>query len=499
MEVKKTLLIGMFMLALLIGIMGFASADDNSNIYSHQWIIDHYTLINKIKTYFSGEEFSIVGTYRHCSLTPEKTGSVYPGTTETISASSYCSSGSGLIDVYLLNGDVTYPYKEFIDKVTLPDQPGYAKLTYIYEIYCCPHPQCTSDSNCVTWYGTGSKCLSSTTGMDKGIMLQTPWKYCSEPSLGNCETTHWKTCGGDLSYYIDNWKEWNGVQCVVKQQTYPCASGSKCIGSGTCKTCGDYTTKICYNNQVALKNSCDEVKISATQCTTGTHCHNGECISDTPTGCSKDSDCDSGYTCVSGGCVEESSGTSGGLLITLTQEEYNSHVSLGDYNKIINAECDETSECESKSGNSTHTAVTICLKNIEIWNNNWDAIYYCQAPSKLRLPNNCWGTKYYCHLKLRLPNSCWGTKYGAFMVSPVTKDYISKGTCRVIYTVKEVEPTNESTNESTNEPTSTRKFCIPGIDFMQDITKSTDCSVNTWALIIGAFLILFLLKIMKVF
>lgn len=142
---------------------------------------------------FGIEKFSVVGDSRRCSSSPDYSISILNGVHYTDSASSHCSSGYGIWDIFSPGWN---PYKEYNNNVdvTFGSTGGNAQL------YCCSHPECSSDSDCQNWVGQYSTCKSASCvswlggykcTTDFGVESNIPYcrssfKYCSQNIYKDC-------------------------------------------------------------------------------------------------------------------------------------------------------------------------------------------------------------------------------------------------------------------------------------------------------------------------
>jgi hypothetical protein len=157
---------------LIIGIFLFncslVVAQDTSNVDSG------FNVLNWVNNQLGNAQFSVVGDSRQCSTQPSTELSIaYHGTIPAYT--SYCSNA--LTDVFDTKWNALGEYKNN-PQLICGDSDG-----CIIQYYCCPHSECTSNSDCVSWYGTGSQCLSKSSS-DPGIAYQdgSTFKYCSSPS-----------------------------------------------------------------------------------------------------------------------------------------------------------------------------------------------------------------------------------------------------------------------------------------------------------------------------
>lgn len=201
-----------------------------------------FNLISWIKGTFGLSTFSIVGDSRQCDNYPSKT--LYYSYDELMMVSGStgtnwpCPSENGLIDVF--DGKWN-PFGEWNQDFIAycGDADG-----CIVEVYCCPHPECTSDSQCISWYGTGSECIISNADDPQidymeGSALKSTFNYCSLPSEEEI------TC-----YYYPDY----GSSCLTR--TY--------IGESECPS--TYYGYVLYSSKSECENMIDSCSAGETKC-----------------------------------------------------------------------------------------------------------------------------------------------------------------------------------------------------------------------------------------
>ena len=109
-----------------------------------------FDLGNWFKKTFGISTFSVVGDSRQCDRYPVQTLRFNYNSLMNIKVSDYSSSSYGLIDVYRGDWSTIGEWKDAFT-ATCGSATG-----CIAEVYSCPHPECTSDSQCVGWYGSHS-------------------------------------------------------------------------------------------------------------------------------------------------------------------------------------------------------------------------------------------------------------------------------------------------------------------------------------------------------
>lgn len=165
----KLFVIGIFLI-LLVGTLGIVSSQEQTTLDIDKGF--------NIKTWFQKtfgiQTYSIVGDYRQCARYPGVTLYIdYRGTIPK--ASTYYTNS--LTDVFDQQWNALGEWKDSPD-LGCDDRDG-----CIAEYYQCPYPECTSDSKCSSWYGSGSECKTHKAN-DPNIEYQSgsSFKYCTEPS-----------------------------------------------------------------------------------------------------------------------------------------------------------------------------------------------------------------------------------------------------------------------------------------------------------------------------
>ena len=235
---------------LLIGIILFViplvSALDELPITAtnigHEYIMSKLDVWNTLKWQMTHgySLFTAEGDARKCDM--------YPVHQETVSlvgnywfrAVNYCPSGSALTDIYDISSGSWVFVTEKRDNFQY-NWNGHNAL----EVYCCPHPLCTSNQDCINW-GQGSLCK---TGSYSGVT----YTYCS----GQVCTPGWISgphC--NLAKGIDVYRSYQNADCSVEEKLYQsCPSGTTC-NMGECQAqctphwnCGNCISgkKYCYD------------------------------------------------------------------------------------------------------------------------------------------------------------------------------------------------------------------------------------------------------------
>lgn len=141
-----------------------------------------FSLISWFKHTFNIQDFTIVGQDRDCDVFARKTFYFDRGGLMDVSAAD-AGCSYALINVFNQNWDEIGEWKD--------DFKAYCGSTgCIVEIYCCPHPECSSDSQCENWEGIGSDCKTNYEVDPYMPLLDefhdpiTSYKYCTS-STGN--------------------------------------------------------------------------------------------------------------------------------------------------------------------------------------------------------------------------------------------------------------------------------------------------------------------------
>lgn len=224
--------------------------------------------------YFNTGKFSVVGDAQKCGEdgvgNPTWELAVSGGDTLTVNTANECPSGHGLIDVFVGNSWV--PWLEFKDTVSVLCSSGNTQCNA--QIYCCPHPEPTSTSQCQQWNGQystiktascsswdpsgpsgpGYKCVTDY-GTENSIPYDFPsFKYCTESTSFDC-------------YYYSG----SGSSCTKK--SYPSSYGS-------CSQIYSYQGALLYSSRSACESNIEEQP----SCGDGV-CNNGETCSSCLTDC----------------------------------------------------------------------------------------------------------------------------------------------------------------------------------------------------------------------
>ena len=209
---------------------------------------------NLFSIFSSGPTFTIVGQDLHASDTRDALVNVTAGASTNLVASNYCSSGHALFDVYAVN--LVSGEEHFFPRWETKDVTsficGATNLRCAVEVYCVPHPDCTSNANCVSWIGTGSTCATKTTDQGATMPLKTSdasafidsYKYCTPVCTGAS-----KTC-----YRI------NAGNTACESATYDCSYStySTIISSNCVNGAGSYIfgSAAACNDAIANNQQC---------------------------------------------------------------------------------------------------------------------------------------------------------------------------------------------------------------------------------------------------
>ena len=222
----KVFLIGI-LLILIVGTIRIAKAQEETTIN----IDKSFNLKTWFQKTFGIQTYSIVGDYRQCDRYPGRTIQVaWQGTIPK--ASTYYTNS--LTDVFDKKWNTIGEWKNSPNLIC-GDSDG-----CIAEYYSCPHPECTSDSQCSSWYGSGSECNTKVAN-DPNIAYQSgnTFNYCTEPSQVEV------TC-----YYYTG----SGSSCSTR--TY--------IGDTTCPS--TYNGRTLYSTRNACENQIPVCSAGQTKC-----------------------------------------------------------------------------------------------------------------------------------------------------------------------------------------------------------------------------------------
>jgi hypothetical protein len=243
-KVKMRILITSLILALfIVGTIGIVSAQTeqqriedfvqkelSENPNAPTLKIEEATLWERIKNLFSVTKFTIVGQDRKCSVNPDhiswvnKRGDSYSisGGICTIIDNPPFGVNQSLFNVYTHSAisDTWVKRYELIGDDTMEILFCDAYRCK-YEIYCCPHPECTSNSQCEIWEAPGSTCETKEE-VD-------PWMPLKQITAYSFEYGGYSTLEDVLSYNycvpgcigapIECWQIYNNV---CQKATYAC-------------------------------------------------------------------------------------------------------------------------------------------------------------------------------------------------------------------------------------------------------------------------------------
>ena len=275
-----------------------------------------FNLVSWLKHIFNINSFSVVGDTRQCSLNADET--FYFDSGESMSAyanaATYCSSGHGLIDIYV---DGWNPSGEYKDSASV--MCGSHPQGCIIEIYCCPFDECTGDSQCSNWYGGGSTCESMSSS-DPNILYKSgsTFSYCTAPGQElNCYYVFegQSSCVERTYYTTDICPTYMSRQPYTSRSTCEsniCDNGVKKNEGDTCGTCpnsGPFCNSglTCANFQCVSPAQCGdnicqtpETKTSCpADCGIAPVCGDGNCDAGETEGATYEcpADCEGGNTC----------------------------------------------------------------------------------------------------------------------------------------------------------------------------------------------------------
>lgn len=302
--------------------------------YNHN--VDGVSTLEKLFNLINQNKFIITqtGIDKKCDYVRSAYNSYLPGAGYSLAVTtSTCVSGHGQITVY--RNSVDYPKLEFTDAAQFNClDNGVSTDRCIVEINCCPHPECSSNSNCVSWVGSGSTCTSrnyvyydSFSKLPKyydstGGNLLTTYKACTaspsctpETNAAFC-TRLGKSCGSVTAN--DNCGVSRTYNCGICSGGKTCSNGVCTGGTTSCIPNGD--SRYCYTDASCCSGYCrdatshceaapDDTNPTCTPSCTGKvcgdngcsgscgscsgtqSCSNGQCVSSCPTGQTK---CDDG-------------------------------------------------------------------------------------------------------------------------------------------------------------------------------------------------------------
>jgi len=237
-------------------------------------------------------EYSIVGNLRSCASDPITEFDMGPAVTN-VQASTYCTSGYGLIDVF----DTNYKFlREAKNSISSYDS---GLDQYIVQVYCCPRDECSSNSDCPSGQTCTYKSMSSSDVpvADKNAYESTSFKYCKNPDMNTC---WYKENGVCSSYDYDK----TLVPDCTKQlyhSNYMFASQTACQSGGTCNSKGQSCDG--PSNLQSGKPCCSGLTCANFQCvdTSEFVCGDGICqYTETKTSCP--ADCGTAPVCGDGKC-----------------------------------------------------------------------------------------------------------------------------------------------------------------------------------------------------
>ena len=173
-------------------------------------------------------------------ITPyaDRTLIINPGTTSHLYASSYCSSGHALFDIFANN---------YVPRFEMIDSAYFTCLSTNYqcivEVYCMPHPMCSSNSECSSWVGSGSVCETKS-AVDATMPLLngetgspiTSYKRCTASCTGSPKTCYRIGSGTNANYCESATYEcsYSTYSTIVSSN---CASGAGSYTFGSLTSC----------------------------------------------------------------------------------------------------------------------------------------------------------------------------------------------------------------------------------------------------------------------
>ena len=224
-----------------------------------QQVDDTVTVFDFLGSIFNPTPFSIVGDNRLCGSGTDRVPNKQISKSVTSNTElNYDCGNAGcsncLIQVFK-SSKALGEYKDNVD-IVIAIQSG-TTANYRFDFYCCPHPECSSNSNCVSWYGSGSECIRATAN-DANIYYESShYHYCSN-------TGDKASC-----YYLPS----GNSNCVLKeypgQDTCPASySGMKLFSSES--ACNSQST-ITSCSQITEDDTGKKLKVSEICSTEGTY------------------------------------------------------------------------------------------------------------------------------------------------------------------------------------------------------------------------------------
>lgn len=145
-----------------------------------QQVDDTVTVFDFLGSIFNPTPFSIVGDNRLCgSGTDREPNKQISKTITSNTELNYDCGDAGCSNclIQVFSGKPLGEYKDNVG-IVISIQSGTTK-TYRFDFYCCPHPECSSNSQCQGWYGSGSECIRATAN-DADIDYESShYHYCS--------------------------------------------------------------------------------------------------------------------------------------------------------------------------------------------------------------------------------------------------------------------------------------------------------------------------------
>ena len=221
----------------------------------------NHSFLSKIKQFFNVEQFSVIGENRNCDTYARET--FYYNANALINVNSYdAGCRYSLIDVYDQSWNPRGEYKD-----SLYAYCG-SSNGCIVEIYCCPHPECSSDSDCRSWVGTGSRCVTSTANDPHIDYEYSSYKYCTAACTGP-DITCWRISSNTCEYRHYDCGYSTYPNCP---STYPYTSKTQCENN----LCSSHSSYKCYDNDVYWYDSCGKLQDKKAECGT-LGCSNNAC------------------------------------------------------------------------------------------------------------------------------------------------------------------------------------------------------------------------------
>src|SRR3990172_5734882 len=263
---------------LLMFTISFVSADYSTTIDGKSTLVlennASFDFLSWFRHTFGITQFSVVGDSQNADRTPRQTWTATTPQSIFINVPSLCTSGHGLLDVFVPNYGT--PYMEYKDNFN-GNEGIWLGSGGIIELYCVAHPEPTSNSNCQSWVGADSikktaTCVAS--GKTQGGY------YCTADGVTESAIPYNKNSFGYCSdnVYRDCWYV-SGSTCEKRHY-----SGE----TRTCSQIGTYGGATLYSSLSTCQSNIPVTCTSFAYSAWGT-CNNGvqtrTVTSSSPSGC----------------------------------------------------------------------------------------------------------------------------------------------------------------------------------------------------------------------